>query len=266
MHLIPPPRGDTHLTFIGGGTMACAVLDGLVSSGLTTFVPNRKPKYSFSITARRQDHALELWERYPGAYITIDNSDENLWQFPDDDQPSAHLVLICTKPDSTHEVCQRIVLAHDAAPAHRALPTVITMCPGIKVSTLESWLDRGDGQSRFPVIRTMPNTPVSLRQGTTALIASPRATADQVDRVVELFRVFSPCVEILPDEELLNVAAAVSGYGFPGLCTTKKKEKPVCGFADLLPAPDRHTSSSSTSLSSPAGFAMDSQRRWRAPS
>jgi hypothetical protein len=46
----------------------------------------------------------------------------------------------------------------------------------------------------------------------------------------------------------------------------KKKEKPVCDFADLLPAPDRHTSSSSTSLSSPAGFAMDSQRRWRAPS
>jgi pyrroline-5-carboxylate reductase len=191
--------------------MACAILDGLVSSGLTTFVPDCKPKYSFSITARRQEHALKLSERYPNAYITIDNNDENLWRFHDDDQPLSHLVLICTKPDSTYEVCRSIVLAHDTAPAQFVLPTVITMCPGITISTLESWLSLRNIQGRFAVIRTMPNTPVSLRQGTTALIASPYTTAVQVDQVVDVFHVFSPCVEILPEEKLLNVAAAISG-------------------------------------------------------
>jgi len=195
--------------------MACAILERLVKSGLTTYLPHRKPRYSFSISTRRQEHALELSRRYPDAYITADNSDKKLWRFYDgnDARSVPHIVLICTKPDQTHAVCQNMVAAHDTASArHGTLPIVVTMCPGITIPTLESWLTLSNGEGVFGVVRTMPNTPVSLRQGATALIASQRAAAVQLDRVVDLFRTVSPCVEILSDESLLNVAAAISGY------------------------------------------------------
>lgn len=211
MHHVTPTRGRTHLTFIGGGTMACAILDGLAEPASTAFRSGQKPEYSFSITARRQERVVQLSERYPEAYVAANNDDEKLWLFAKDDQPAAHIILICTKPQSTFEVCESIRLAHEKAPMPCNLPTVITMSPGITISKLESWLSPQTHSKRFTVVRTMPNTPVSIRQGATALIASRHATTAEVDRVIVLFRVFSPCVETLPEENLLDVAAAVSG-------------------------------------------------------
>jgi pyrroline-5-carboxylate reductase len=211
MHYVTSTRGRTHLTFIGGGTMACAILDGLAQSALTALRPGQKSEYSFSITARRHERATQLSERYPGAYVADNNNDEKLWLFAKDDQPAAHIVLICTKPQSTFEVCESIRLAHEKAPSPCNLPTVVTMCPGITISKLESWLSPQSHSKRFTVVRTMPNTPVSIRQGATALIASRHATAAEVDHVIALFRVFSPCVETLAEENLLDVVAAVSG-------------------------------------------------------
>jgi len=88
-----PIRGRTHLTFIGGGTMACAILDGLVESPSTAFRPGQKPEYSFSITARRQERVVQLSERYPGAYVADNNDDEKLWLFAKDDQLASHIIL-----------------------------------------------------------------------------------------------------------------------------------------------------------------------------
>ena len=203
--------GRTHLTFIGGGTMACAILDGLTDSA-STLKSGQESDYSFSITARRQERAVELSEQYPGAYVTDNNDDKKLWQIAKGDTLSAHIILICTKPQSTFDVCESIRLAYEeAAMPCTILPTVVTMCPGITISKLENWLSPQNHPKPFGVVRTMPNTPVSIRQGATALVASAHATATELDRVIALFRVFSPCVEILPEESLLDVAAAVSG-------------------------------------------------------
>lgn len=190
--------------------MACAILDGLAESALTAFSPGQKPEYSFSITARRPERVAELSDRYRGVYVADSNDDENLWRFAKDDQPAVHIVLICTKPHQTFEACESIRRAYEKTPM--PLPTVVTMCPGITISSLESWLSPANHSRPFPIVRTMPNTPVSVRQGATALVASRHATAEEVDRVIALFRIFSPCVETLTDENLLDVAAAVSGY------------------------------------------------------
>lgn len=213
MPFVQPTRKTHHLTFIGGGTLACAILDGLseydasaaIKSGQTT-------EYSVSITARRQERVGELSQRYPGAYVTDDNDDEKLWLFAKDNVPAAHTILICTQPQSTFDVCESIRLAHEKSslPCNN-LPTVVTMCPGITISKLESWLSLHNDQKPFTVVRTMPNTPVSIRQGATALFTSRHATDAEVESVIALFRIFSPCVERLAEEDLLDVAAAVSG-------------------------------------------------------
>ena len=90
--------------------------------------------------------------------------------------------------------------------------------PSITIPTLESWLTLSNGTGVSGVVRTIPNTPVSLRQGATAVIASQRVTAVQLDRVVDLFRIISPCVGILSEENLLNAAVAISGYGSLPCC------------------------------------------------
>ena len=191
--------------------MACAILDGLAESASTPFKPGQETDYSISITARRQERVIELAQRYPGAYVTNNNDDDKLWHFAQGDEPTAHIILICTKPQSTFDVCERIRRAHQKASMIYSLPTVVTMSPGITISKLESWLSPENSPKLFTVVRTMPNTPVSIRQGATALVASRHATSVELNRVTALFHVFSPCVETLPDENLLDVAAAVSG-------------------------------------------------------
>jgi pyrroline-5-carboxylate reductase len=212
MSHVTQARGRTHITFIGAGTMACAILDGLSKSLPSTLELGQKSEYSISIAVRRQEQALQLSERYPGAYITNNNDDHKLWKLAQDDKLSAHIILICTKPQPTVDVCANIRLAYEKVSLPCILPIVVTMCPGITITMLESWLTMQNQPKPFTVIRTMPNTPVSIRQGATALIASAHATTAEIDRVISLFRVFSPCVEILPEESLLDVAAAVSGY------------------------------------------------------
>jgi len=213
MHFVQPTRKTHHLTFIGGGTLACAILDGLSKySTSTAFKPGQTTEYSVSITARRQERVGELSQRYPGAYVTNNNDDRKLWLFAKENMPAAHMILICTQPQSTFDVCESIRLAHEKIflPCNN-LPTVVTMCPGITISKLESWLSLQNHQKPFTVVRTMPNTPVSIRQGATALFTSRYATAAEVDSVIALFHVFSPCVERLAEEGLLDVVAAVSG-------------------------------------------------------
>ncbi|KFY81621.1 hypothetical protein V498_08706, partial [Pseudogymnoascus sp. VKM F-4517 (FW-2822)] len=155
----------------------------------------------------------QLSERYPGAYVTNNNDDKKLWRIAKDNNLAAHVILICTKPQLTFDVCESICLAYDKVVMPCILPIVVTMCPGITISTLESWLNPQNHPKPFAVVRSMPNTPVSIRQGATALVASQHATTAEVDRVIALFRVFSPCVEILQEESLLDVAAALSGSG-----------------------------------------------------
>ncbi|KAF2005474.1 hypothetical protein P154DRAFT_424640, partial [Amniculicola lignicola CBS 123094] len=158
-----------------------------------------------------QECVEQISKRYPETYVTDNNDDEKLWLFNNGDAPVAHIVLICTKPQSTSDVCDSIRMAHDKASfPSRNLPMVVTMCPGITISKLETWLHLRENQNAFTVVKTMPNTPVYIRQGATAFFTNKHASEAKVKSVVALFRVFSPCVERLAEESLLDVAVAVS--------------------------------------------------------
>lgn len=80
------------------------------------------------------------------------------------------------------------------------------MCPGIVTSQVHSWLGWA-----APVVRSMPNTPVGLQQGATAMVCSPQVDAAMLDRVHRMWLAVSPVVEAVDKEDLLDVAAAVSG-------------------------------------------------------
>ena len=204
------------LTFVGGGVLATSIIDGLLESAGN--VTKGRTQYDISITARRDEHAAALRHRYPGALVTTNNRDPRLWktQFPlqsnngdggetNSITPTTRIVLICTQPQFTSAVCEDMyhVMTHcRLVPS----PIFVTMCPGITIQQLGGWL-----RKQVPIVRTMPNTPVSVRQGATAMFANSLASPSDVQHVTALFRPISPSVCVLPREELLDVAASVSG-------------------------------------------------------
>ncbi|KAK3321889.1 pyrroline-5-carboxylate reductase [Apodospora peruviana] len=200
-------------TIIGGGVIGTSLADGLLGAS----VANSKTKpastntiYHVRLTTRRGDHAAELRKRYPDFFVTKNNRDSALWgphAWPLSSVPAVHVVLICTQPQYTQDVCDDLRAA--AKLVTTKIPTVfVTVCPGISVATLESWLPQGAG-----IVRTMPNTPVCVAEGATAAFANGAAKSrpETVAAVTEMFHLMSPAVCFVPEEGLMDVAASVSG-------------------------------------------------------
>lgn len=187
-------------TFIGGGVLACCLIDGLLDSANARDLIIR-------VTARRPEHAQSLRQRYPSLLVSHGNRAASLWDrpWPDADPPAAHIVLICTQPRFTAQVCEDLRAVSEMWPMHPR-PVFVTMCPGVTVAQLERWLPAAP-----PIVRTMPNTPAAVREGATALFANDAVSRAEVAVVTDVFRTVSPAVCELEDESGIDVAAAISG-------------------------------------------------------
>jgi pyrroline-5-carboxylate reductase len=186
------------LTFIGGGSFAQALISGICST------VNETDQFAVSITARRLEHVDELKEKYPEAVVTTNNLDPAIWSGANSNPSQVHILFICTRPMDVPGVCLELASMLKTLD-EAARPTVVTMCPGILVKQLQSWLPK-----ETPIVRCMPNTPVGCRQGATALFPSINALS-RIDPVVAVIRAVSPAVCVLSDESLLDVVAAISG-------------------------------------------------------
>ncbi|KAM7190122.1 Pyrroline-5-carboxylate reductase dimerization domain containing protein [Naviculisporaceae sp. PSN 640] len=205
--LSKPTPTSIGCTIIGGGVIGTSLADGLLGSMSSKTTTNTT--YHVRITTRRGDHAANLRQQYPKFFVTQNNRDPALWgaqaTWPSCTTAlSLHIILICTQPQYTKDVCSDLVSVLDGE-----IPTVVvTVCPGISVATLESWLPLGSA-----IVRTMPNTPVCVAEGATAAFANESAMArpETVAAVTNLFRLMSPAVCFVPEEGLMDVAASVSG-------------------------------------------------------
>ncbi|RGP66592.1 pyrroline-5-carboxylate reductase [Fusarium longipes] len=196
-------KETTACTFIGGGVLARCMIDGLLDNYNDSSVAIR-------VTGRRADHVKELTARYPSLVVSLGNRSPMLWDNPWqklDCTPTAHVVLICTQPWATSTVCQDIRFIASQWQMHPK-PIFVTMCPGITTAQLESWLPSGAS-----IVRTMPNTPVAVRQGATAMFANKAVTPQQASIVADLFRAVSPQVSFINEEAAIDVAASISGSG-----------------------------------------------------
>ncbi|KAJ5516876.1 hypothetical protein N7527_008436 [Penicillium freii] len=187
-----------HLTFIGGGHLAQAMISGIVSSANPWTL-----NCNISVTARRAEHVQQLKSRYPYLLVTDDNLDPRIWK-TEHNGTTPPILFLCTRPADIPTVAKQL------APALKSIdppvrPTVVTMCPGITISQLQDWLPTGTA-----IVRSMPNTAVEVRQGATGLSASEDA-AHCVKHVKMVLEEVSPLVTIVLEESMLDVVAAVSG-------------------------------------------------------
>lgn len=209
---------QSQLTILGCGVFGRAIIDGLLAEA------NDALSYSITLTHRRNEVVEKLQNDYPAALVINSNTDGQIWM-SHKHRGSRHIVIIGTQPQYTADACHDITKAFVAAGKSQQL-VVVTVCPGITVSQLESWLPLNT-----PIVRTMPNTPIAVRQGATALFANHSTSSGVASEIQSIFKRMSPAVALLQREDLMDIVASISGYVLQNSVLTSR---PNCCILDWL--------------------------------
>jgi pyrroline-5-carboxylate reductase len=170
--------------FIGGGNMARSLIGGLIQDGYSPSAiqvcdPDaaQRERLLAQFDIRAETNAAAIADR-------------------------CECLVLAVKPQTMHAV-----IAEIRDRTARANPLLISIAAGIRVATLEKWLQRD-----APIVRCMPNTPALIQTGATALYANPRITKKQGDIAETLLRSVGLTLW-LQDEALLDAVTALSGSG-----------------------------------------------------
>ena len=171
-----------HLTFIGGGNMARAIIGGLVARGIdasTIGVVDVAPD-------ALQRLARELGVR---AYASPGNA-----------ASLGDLIVMAVKP-------QQMKQAAAAVAARLQGQLVLSIAAGTRMADLSRWLG-GHGL----IVRCMPNTPALIGAGITVACAMPEVTPNQRAQAAQVLEAVGQVLWV-EDESLLDPVTAVSGSG-----------------------------------------------------
>ena len=173
------------LGIIGAGNMAEAIARGVIRSAL--FRPDQIIAADVS-PARRQ-----LFSEQLGIKAVESNADAARY---------ARTLLLSVKPQQMADALST------TGAAMRPDALIISIAAGTTIAFIERGLA---GRDTPRVIRAMPNTPMLVGEGMTALAAGPNATPDDLRRARKIFESAGAVIEV--DESLINAVTALSGSG-----------------------------------------------------
>jgi pyrroline-5-carboxylate reductase len=171
------------LAVIGAGNIGTALVGGIIRAKLMS--PEN------IIATRRTRSALDELNRRFGIKITTDN--RKAVKFAD-------VIILSVKPQGAPPVLREISLALDES------KLIISIMAGITTEIIEKLTGR-----KLPIIRAMPNTPVLVDAGATAIASGPHATEEHIKIAKTIFNSVGT-VEIVP-EELMDAITGLSGSG-----------------------------------------------------
>lgn len=175
----------TRIALIGGGNIGEALLSGIVSNGTD-------PKDVIVAdpgTQRLQD----LHERYD--VVTTEDGREAA--------EGADVLFVCVKPDIVSTVLDSI--SH-VLEGNDNETVVVSVAAGVTLESMESQLPAGT-----PVVRVMPNTPMLVGKGASAVAGGRYAEQTHVESVKELMSATGTVVVV--KEKDIDAVTAVSGSG-----------------------------------------------------
>lgn len=172
------------ILFVGGGNMACAIIDGLLKQGreladflvVEPYAPTRD-----ALAARGLACIASVGTEIGGVALCV----------------------LATKPQVLREACGQL---------REYLPpsaTVVSIAAGVELASLSDWLG---GHAR--IARAMPNTPAKVGLGMTGLYATPTCGAAERDQVDALFAAVGERIWTR-SEAMIDAVTAVTGSG-PG--------------------------------------------------
>lgn len=175
--------GDVSITFVGGGTMAEALIRGLLSKGLAT-------GSQITVSDPLQERRTHLSEQL-GIRTCCSNVEA---------VAGAELVVLAIKPQALGEVLEELADRIDSS------ALLLTIVAGAKIDTIRSALGTG------AIVRIMPNTPGQIGEGISVWTATGQVSPPQMEQAREIVRALGEQVHV-EDEEYLDMATALSGSG-----------------------------------------------------
>jgi len=175
--------GDVSITFVGGGTMAEALIRGLLSKGLAT-------GSQITVSDPLQERRAHLSEQL-GIRTCCSNVEA---------VAGAELVVLAIKPQALGDVLEELADRIDSS------ALLLTIVAGAKIDTIRSALGTGD------IVRIMPNTPGQIGEGISVWTATGQVSLPQMEQAREIIRALGAQVYV-EDEEYLDMATALSGSG-----------------------------------------------------
>ena len=173
------------LAFIGGGAMGEAIIKGITGAGLMD-------PAAIYVGAHRQERADYLHDTY-GVTGLVDNCKA---------VKDADMVILAIKPQMVDSVLRGELIS--AVPAKAVILSIMGSVTIEKIAGIFKG---------HPVIRTMPNTPLAVGAGMTA-IAPGNGVSEEAVKTAE--QIFGCCGETLRIQEKdIEAVTAVSGCG-PG--------------------------------------------------
>jgi pyrroline-5-carboxylate reductase len=171
------------IAFIGGGTMAEAIISGILAKGIVrpAEVAAGEPAES-----RRSHLALKY----------------NVATSPSNVQASAScdLVVLSVKPQNLPEVMAEL------RGSLRPSQAVLSIVAGARISTISQ------GLNHRPIIRVMPNAPAQVGAGISVWTATPEVGPERTEEARRVLGAVGKELYV-NDEKLLDMATALSGSG-----------------------------------------------------
>jgi pyrroline-5-carboxylate reductase len=177
----------SRIAIIGGGSIGEALLAGLIRAG-------RQAK-DLAVAEKSTERAKHLSETYSVLLTSVADAAEN-----------ATYVILAVKPADVAAVVGEIADAVARAEDDSAEQVIVSVAAGVGTAYFESKLPAGS-----PVIRVMPNAPMVVGGGVSALARGRYATDEQLKDVAAIFDAVGGVV-VVPEAQM-DAVTAVSGSG-----------------------------------------------------
>jgi pyrroline-5-carboxylate reductase len=175
------------IAIIGGGNIGEALLSGLIRAGRQT--------KDLVVAEKDPERSKYLAEKYSVQVSSVGGAAEN-----------AAYVIVAVKPSDVESVVDEVAAAVAHADNDSVEQVFVTVAAGVSTAYYQSRLPAG-----APVIRVMPNAPMVVGGGVSAVARGSFATADQLKDVVSIFDAVGGVLTV--PESQLDAVTAVSGSG-----------------------------------------------------
>lgn len=179
--------GMARIAIVGGGGMGEALLSGLLRAG-------RQVK-DLVVAEKDPDRAKYVADKYSVLVTSVADAVD-----------TAEYVIVAVKPFDVEGLVAEIGEAAAQADSDTAEQVFVTVAAGVTTAFFENKLPAG-----APVIRVMPNAPVVVGGGVSALAAGRFATAAHLKEVSSIFDAVGGVLTV--PESQLDAVTALSGSG-----------------------------------------------------
>ena len=172
------------IAVIGAGNIGAAMIGGILKSG----VAGREHVIA---TEASPERAEEIAARFSIGVRVRANREAASW---------AEVIILAVKPMTVPEVLQEI--REELRPEQ----ILISLAAAVPIGLIEKLV-----QKRMPIFRAMPNIPVVVDEGATAVATNGAVTPEQRRLVEEIFRAVGYVVFV--EEDMMHAVTALSGSG-----------------------------------------------------